>query len=51
MCARLGPLPYAALDLLKHCGTADKVGRVIYQNPIRFMGQSPKFKEASPRES
>jgi hypothetical protein len=24
--------------------TAEQIDDVIYQNPIRFMGQSPKFK-------
>jgi len=36
--------PGAALEL-RRCGwTAEKMDSVIYQDPIRFMGQSAKFK-------
>jgi len=36
--------PYAALEMCRRGWTTEQVGSVIYQNPIRFMGQSPKFK-------
>jgi uncharacterized protein len=37
-------VPYAALEMRKRGWTAEKIDSVIYQNPIRFMSQSPKFK-------
>ena len=37
-------VPYAALEMRKRGWTAEKVDNVIYQNPIRFMGQCAKFK-------
>lgn len=37
-------VPYAALEMRKRGHAADVIDRVIYQNPIRFMSQSSKFK-------
>jgi len=37
-------VPYAALEMRRRGWAADRVDAVIYQNPIRFMSQSPKFK-------
>jgi len=36
-------VPKAALELRRRGWSADAVDRVIYQNPIRFLRQSPKF--------
>src|SRR5215471_9007418 len=36
-------VPYAALELRKRGHTAESIDRMIYQNPLRFMSQSPKF--------
>ena len=40
-------VPYAALEMRTRGWTAEKIDGVIYQNPIRFMSQSPKFKAPS----
>jgi predicted metal-dependent TIM-barrel fold hydrolase len=37
-------VPYAALEMRKRGWTADRIDRVIFQNPLQFMRQSPKFK-------
>jgi predicted metal-dependent TIM-barrel fold hydrolase len=37
-------VPFAALEMRKRGWTAEQIDSVIYGNPIRFMGQSPKFK-------
>jgi predicted metal-dependent TIM-barrel fold hydrolase len=37
-------VPYAALEMRRRGWNAEQIDGVIYQNPIRFMGQSPKFK-------
>jgi predicted metal-dependent TIM-barrel fold hydrolase len=37
-------VPYAALEMRKRGWTAGKIDDVIYDNPIRFMSQCPKFK-------
>src|SRR6185436_15607923 len=37
-------VPYAALEMRRRGWTADRIDSVIYQNPIRFMGQCAKFK-------
>jgi len=37
-------VPYAALEMRRRGWTADRIDQVIYQNPIRFMSQCPKFK-------
>ena len=37
-------VPYAALEMRKRGHSADAVDRLIYQNPIRFLSQTPKFK-------
>jgi predicted metal-dependent TIM-barrel fold hydrolase len=39
-------VPYAALEMRKRGWTAERIDSVIYGNPIRFMGQCPKFKLA-----
>jgi predicted metal-dependent TIM-barrel fold hydrolase len=37
-------VPYAALEMRRRGWAAERVDRVIYQNPLRFMSQCPKFK-------
>jgi len=37
-------VPYAALEMRKRHHPAELVDKVIYQNPARFMSQSPRFK-------
>ena len=37
-------VPYAALEMRKRQWSAERIDQVVYQNPIRFMSQSPKFK-------
>jgi predicted metal-dependent TIM-barrel fold hydrolase len=39
-------VPYAALEMRRRAWLPERIDRVIYENPIRFMGQSPKFKLA-----
>jgi uncharacterized protein len=39
-------VPRTALEMRKRQHTEDWIDKVIYQNPIRFMSQSPKFKLA-----
>jgi predicted metal-dependent TIM-barrel fold hydrolase len=36
-------VPYAALEMRRRGHTADAVDRVIYQNPVRFLSQCPRF--------
>jgi hypothetical protein len=38
-------VPYAALEMRRRGWTAEAIDRVIYQNPVRFLSQCPKFKE------
>jgi predicted metal-dependent TIM-barrel fold hydrolase len=37
-------VPYAALEMRRRGHRADAIDRLIYQNPLRFLGQCPKFK-------
>jgi predicted metal-dependent TIM-barrel fold hydrolase len=37
-------VPYAALEMRKRGHTAERVDQLVYQNPIKFLSQSPKFK-------
>jgi predicted metal-dependent TIM-barrel fold hydrolase len=37
-------VPLTALEMRRRRHSADWIDQVIYQNPIRFMSQSPKFK-------
>jgi len=37
-------VPRAALELRRRGWSASQVDRVVYQNPIRFLSQSPKFR-------
>ena len=37
-------VPYAALEMRKRGHGAEAIDKLIYQNPIRFMSQTPKFK-------
>ena len=37
-------VPYAALEMRKRGHSAEAIDKLIYQNPIRFMSQTPKFK-------
>ena len=45
-------VPYAALEMRRRGRTDEEIDRFIYDNPIRFMSQCPKFKlkMASPAE-
>jgi uncharacterized protein len=36
-------VPYAALELRRRGHSAEAVDRLIYQNPVQFLGQCPKF--------
>ena len=36
-------VPYAALEMRRRGHTPDSIDRLIYQNPLRFMSQSPNF--------
>jgi predicted metal-dependent TIM-barrel fold hydrolase len=37
-------VPRTALEMKKRGHSADKIDKMIYQNPLKFMSQSPKFK-------
>ncbi len=37
-------VPHTALEMRRRGWAAEAIDRVIYQNPIRFLSQSPKFK-------
>ena len=37
-------VPYAALEMRRRGHTPDAVEQLIYQNPLRFLGQCPNFK-------
>ena len=37
-------IPHAALELRRRGHSAAAIDRLIYQNPIRFLSQCPKFK-------
>jgi predicted metal-dependent TIM-barrel fold hydrolase len=37
-------VPYAALEMRKRGHAAERVDQLVYQNPIKFLSQSPKFK-------
>jgi predicted metal-dependent TIM-barrel fold hydrolase len=37
-------VPYAALEMRKRGHTAEQIDKFVYENPARFMSQSPKFK-------
>jgi predicted metal-dependent TIM-barrel fold hydrolase len=37
-------VPYAALEMRRRGHAPSLIDQVIYQNPIQFMSQSPKFK-------
>jgi predicted metal-dependent TIM-barrel fold hydrolase len=37
-------VPYAALEMRKRSYMSDAIDKMIYQNPTKFMSQSPKFK-------
>ena len=36
-------VPYTALEMKRRGWTAEAIDNVVYQNPMKFMGQSPKF--------
>jgi predicted metal-dependent TIM-barrel fold hydrolase len=40
-------VPYAALEMRRRGWSAEQIDSVIYENPIRFMGQCAKFKAPS----
>jgi len=40
-------VPRTALEMRKRQHSDDWIDKVIYQNPIRFMSQSPQFKLAA----
>jgi predicted metal-dependent TIM-barrel fold hydrolase len=37
-------VPYAALEMKRRGHAPEVIDRMVYQNPVRFMSQSPKFK-------
>jgi len=37
-------VPHTALEMRKRSWTADAIDQVIYQNPVRFLSQCPKFR-------
>jgi len=37
-------VPYAALEMKRRGHAPEVIDRMVYQNPMRFLGQSPKFK-------
>ena len=37
-------VPRTALEMKKRGHTAEKIDQMIYQNPVKFMSQSPRFK-------
>lgn len=39
-------VPYAALEMRKRGHTAEAIDKMIYQNPLRFLSQCPKFRLA-----
>ncbi|MGN6384779.1 MAG: TatD family hydrolase [Verrucomicrobiota bacterium] len=44
-------VPRTALEMRKREHAAEWIDKVIYQNPVRFMSQSPKFKVALPEQT
>lgn len=44
-------VPRTALEMRKREHTAEWIDKVIYQNPVRFMSQSPKFKVSLPEQT
>lgn len=41
-------VPHTALEMKKRGHSAEMVDRVIYQNPLRFLSQNPRFKLPAP---
>ena len=41
-------VPYAALEMRRRGHSAEAIDRLIYQNPIRFLSQCPKFPKTFP---
>jgi predicted metal-dependent TIM-barrel fold hydrolase len=37
-------VPYAALEMRRRGYLAEQIDQMVFQNPARFMAQSPKFK-------
>jgi predicted metal-dependent TIM-barrel fold hydrolase len=37
-------VPYAALEMRRRGHSAEQVDKMIYQNPVTFLGQCPNFK-------
>jgi predicted metal-dependent TIM-barrel fold hydrolase len=37
-------IPKTALEMRRRGWTADAIDQVIYQNPVRFLQQNPKFR-------
>ena len=37
-------VPYAALDMKKRGHSSEAIDKMVYQNPVRFLSQCPKFK-------
>ena len=37
-------VPYAAIEMRKRRWPTEQIDRVIYQNPLRFLSQCPKFR-------
>jgi predicted metal-dependent TIM-barrel fold hydrolase len=44
-------VPRTALEMRKREHAAEWIDKVIYQNPVRFMSQSPKFKVSLPEQT
>ena len=43
-CQRPLSLPKAILELRKRSFSEEEIDRLVYQNPVRFLKQSSKFK-------
>ena len=37
-------IPRTALEMRRRGWTAEAIDRVVYQNPVRFLSQNPRFK-------
>jgi len=37
-------VPYAALEMRRRGHSLDEIDRLIYRNPVQFLGQNPRFK-------
>jgi predicted metal-dependent TIM-barrel fold hydrolase len=37
-------VPRTALEMRKRGHNAEQIDKVVFQNPLKFLGQTPKFK-------